>query len=1457
MKNIRHLKYSPSGHLVAAANSREIVLIDAYTWKVSAILKGHTGVVTTLAWSSDSMYVASAGADGAIYAWFLDGGHRYLEYVIKGSIHTCLLFDPARTCIISCGPTLPIRVIDTDKKVGLSYGREFKFLPEILATSSELEPDDSPPGSECSSVQGTSKGSQRGSIQESHRGSVRGSIQESHRGSVQGSIHESHRGSFHDSHRGSVQGVHKGDAQGNIHESHRGSIHDSHRGSVQDSHRGSVQDSQRGSGQRGRTQESYLGSQRGSVHGSHRGSLQESQRGSVQGTHRGSLLEIQRERAERSNRGSSENVLETSTYAAKAPEKVQERVEAKKGDGTNLEGSWVQHRYRSNCIFELTLEKPVNFIVGLFKKGLLITAAPNGDLRLYAYPFSRDKPNLLKEVILFPSGEITGLGLDVERSLIFASSNSGALFVAAVEQDIVGAKEEDADGYETPPPEVPPPDMPLINLYLTDAGSDAHNLLLERDEVDEMKHDLIEFKVKMAREAKDAYFKHQRDELDWACEMKERETAFLAREKDYIVKVKILEHNLHTAVSEKEATIQSLLNAHSETTQQLQDYFQDKLAQELDRSHISRKQAQKDRTTLENEMRSKENIYLEKLVALERQLEDAEARADERVHKVREECNKEIEHYKLEMEEDLLISDDELNKAFEKLNHDVSAEKDRADSIYHSLMAEKRNVMHIEKQMKEMEEAHIAHVTTIEKLNKEVGVLKKLATELDFEKRTLRQVLIETEEKSQHLVSERKDQETKTVVRDFKIKQLKKVEGPLKEATAELRSKLREMESHQLGHVLEMKRQGLVAAALRAKIQNLEEEAEELENQLHERDSYVNMFTQALCRLVQEHEVAEWPQLTKQLYFTYVKDVHRTAVAEGSDTYTHLLHQRENLEKFVAILKREIARSEERNWNDSRHYMQQNIDLLHEFGEAQRNVRRLAFLSQKYQGEMAYWKSIAAKKCPSVFSAARASLVSPMLDQRSSSISRCSKNTPWAKHRQTTSAHVTGDSAGSNSSRRGSRTSTASALQQAKFESALLHDAERVREQSRSSTPLANIVKPYAHRGSVPQAASLRYSFTQQLLGEQRQWSSSSELPDEIDRAKMLALNIEVIDLRKKIATKDKEILRLTRDQRKVSGDYLPRSRSASILVHAPVDDATAIPAAQDPTTAAAMPLPRRPSTAAAPRRRSSSRSRLESPGGVGVGVGAGAGSTTDLAQKFPQENEIISMDSSAGITTPSSATDAAEQEQGRGEPMSAIALLEEHRAIAMAAQAGKAGKRKSVTLQVEEPSASGDRRASGGAGERERERRGSIMAALTERRASVAAAAEQVQRRVSSIAPAIAPVVAAAPITKERRPSAERRRSATPPPAAPAADAADAPPPTPVAPIEGQGVSTISSSSSSAQPDEVVVSAPVAVEENAPLSAEVSTPAQEVVQDETIQPSNATESVDTENSKQLPSSEI
>ncbi|KAL2636424.1 hypothetical protein R1flu_007903 [Riccia fluitans] len=1330
------------------------------------LVTGHTGVVTTLAWSADSVYIVSAGADGAIYAWFLDGPHRYLEYVIKGSVHTCLLFDPARTYIIACGPKLPIKVLDTDKRHGLSHGKETRLLPEELSTP--VEPDfetlarmygQSPRESEEDS---SVLGELQGSVQESHRGSVQGSIRDSIQGSRRGSIQGSHRGSVQRSRRGNMQG--KG---GGVEQSRRVSTQGSNRGSIggsqkggnvqtsgEASHRGSIQGSHRG----GDIQESGEGSHRGSNQGSLRaaevqqdnqcgslrgtecqGSNQESHRGSFhgslglgtvqgsnEGSHRGSTLGTHRD----SNSGD----IGTSLSGEKPLEKPQARARSRKSEDSSLEGCWVQHRFRSSCTIELKHERPVNFMVGLFKKGVLITAGQDGDLRIYVYPFSHDNPNLVKEVSLFPSGEVSGLCLDEERKLIFTSSTKGILFVGSVDQDIIPAKEESEEddfGTETAPSEEPfYRSIPLISHYLTDGGSDAHNLLLERDEVEEMKRDLIEFKLKMAREAKDAYFKHQRDALDWACEMKERETAFLAREKDYNVKIKLLEHNLHTALSDKETTIQSLLTSHSQTTQQLHDYFQDKLAKELERSHISRTQAQKDRVTLEKEMKSKESIYLEKIVALERQLEDADIRVEKKIAEVRAECKKEIDHMKVELEEDLLISDAELNKAFEKLNHDVGVEKERADSIHHSLMAEKRKVMHIEKHMKETEEEHELHLETIEKLTKEVEDLKKLATELDFEKRTLRQVLIETEEKSQHLVAERKDQETKTVVRDFKIEQLKQTEGPLKKATVDLRNKLREMESHQLGHVLEMKRQGLAAGALRSKIQNLEEEAQELNNQLHEKEAYIQMFTQALCRLVEENDSAEWPNLIKQLYFTYVKEIHRTAVSEGKDTYNHLLHQRGNLERFVSILKQEIGRSEARNWNDARHYMQQNLDLLHEFGEAQRNVRRLAFLSQKYQGEMAYWKTIATRKLPSTMLPAEESL-----DQRGASNSRCARTTVLVRHRPSTAIPAQGNAAAPTRrptmTSRGS-TATSAALQQAKLDSELLRDAERVREQSRSSTPVADIVKPYAHRGSVPQAATLRFSFTQPQHQQQtRPWSRDATA--EVDPEKILALNIEVLELRKQVATKDKEIQRLTRDQHHATGAYLPQARRASIMASIPVDEVKSTSATERKPTS----LNRRSSTVAAtegiPMSTPPGSSRPKTVSGAVTGTDA---PFPELSQGFPRKSGIASIESSANIVTSNSITGFGEHLPGEERRLSATELLAERRASHIHSAAEQVMQRRSSqssTLEERRGSKSGE-----GEGE---ERRLSATSLLAERRASkLAAIKEDLDLAVAAIAAEISP---------------------------------------------------------------------------------------------------------------------
>jgi WD40 repeat protein len=82
-------------------------------------LQGHLGIVISIAWSPNSIFLSSIGIDGAIYSWFMDGFHRYAERVTKGSMYSCLQYDQHRKVIYACGPNIPIRAIDTDKKIAI------------------------------------------------------------------------------------------------------------------------------------------------------------------------------------------------------------------------------------------------------------------------------------------------------------------------------------------------------------------------------------------------------------------------------------------------------------------------------------------------------------------------------------------------------------------------------------------------------------------------------------------------------------------------------------------------------------------------------------------------------------------------------------------------------------------------------------------------------------------------------------------------------------------------------------------------------------------------------------------------------------------------------------------------------------------------------------------------------------------------------------------------------------------------------------------------------------------------------------------------------------------------------------------------------------------------------------------------------------------------------------------
>lgn len=60
-------------------------------------------------------------------------------------------------------------------------------------------------------------------------------------------------------------------------------------------------------------------------------------------------------------------------------------------------------------------------------------------------------------------------------------------------------------------------------------------------------------------------------------------------------------------------------------------------------------------------------------------------------------------------------------------------------------------------------------------------------------------------------------------------------------------------------------------------------------------------------------------------------------------------NHRQTLENYLAVLKDAAVRSEARHFKETRHYMQDNLRLLSDFADANRNVRRLAFVVQHLQ----------------------------------------------------------------------------------------------------------------------------------------------------------------------------------------------------------------------------------------------------------------------------------------------------------------------------------------------------------------------------------------------------------------------------------------------------------------------------------------------------------------------------
>ncbi|MDE0184884.1 MAG: WD40 repeat domain-containing protein [Candidatus Poribacteria bacterium] len=112
---IGEIQYSPDGTRLAVASSIGIWLYDAATHQEIALLTGHTGFVTSLAFSPNGEILASASRDYTIRLWDADSGNHLQTLTGHGDWVFSVAFSPDGNTIASAsGGDRTVRIWDAD-----------------------------------------------------------------------------------------------------------------------------------------------------------------------------------------------------------------------------------------------------------------------------------------------------------------------------------------------------------------------------------------------------------------------------------------------------------------------------------------------------------------------------------------------------------------------------------------------------------------------------------------------------------------------------------------------------------------------------------------------------------------------------------------------------------------------------------------------------------------------------------------------------------------------------------------------------------------------------------------------------------------------------------------------------------------------------------------------------------------------------------------------------------------------------------------------------------------------------------------------------------------------------------------------------------------------------------------------------------------------------------------------
>lgn len=283
------------------------------------------------------------------------------------------------------------------------------------------------------------------------------------------------------------------------------------------------------------------------------------------------------------------------------------------------------------------------------------------------------------------------------------------------------------------------------------------------------------------------------------------------------------------------------------------------------------------------------------------------------------------------------------------------------EDVFGKLSYEKNIILQSQAIINQATAAEAEHDDKLHEVLMENWRLKKLVLAIDKDRACSRSWLLETDERNENVLASLREQESHHIIYDYKIDKLTREKKPVAEEIRHLRSYLGNLKSEQADHLLDLKDVRTVEKDLKAKLSVNAVNLKKMLDKALTVEIYVNNFTAKLTQIIEENEQGKWPDLTKELYDTYVNDTHRQMNPDCLSEKTEMKHQRGVLQKFVKILQTAILRIDKEHAFAANRLVQKNIALLNGFSEANRNAQRLSSILKDLQGEEAYYRAVAAK----------------------------------------------------------------------------------------------------------------------------------------------------------------------------------------------------------------------------------------------------------------------------------------------------------------------------------------------------------------------------------------------------------------------------------------------------------------------------------------------------------------